>query len=44
METERFYLDSDQVEEVRIVWNEHGYKLIEVTRADGKVYTVESDN
>lgn len=29
-ETKHLYLTTDEIEDVRIVWNEYGYKLIEV--------------
>lgn len=42
-ETEYLYPTADEIEDVRIVWNEHGYKLIEVELKNGERYMVESD-
>lgn len=42
-ETKNLYPTADEIEEVRIVWNEYGYKLIEVELKNGDRYMVESD-
>lgn len=42
-ETEYLYPTAEEIEDVRIVWNEHGYKLIEVELKNGERYMVESD-
>lgn len=44
MEEKHLYLDPEDIENVRIVWNEYGYKLIEVDLKNGETYLVESDN
>lgn len=42
-ETKYLYLDSEEIEDVRIVWNEYGYKKIEVNTKDGEWFVVEAD-
>lgn len=42
-ETKHIYPTVDEIEDVRIVWNEYGYKLIEVELKNGECYMVESD-
>lgn len=42
-ETKHLYLTADEIEDVRIVWNEYGYKLIKVELKNGERYMVESD-
>lgn len=42
-ETQYMYPTAEEIEDVRIIWNEDGYKLIEVELKNGERYTVESD-
>ena len=42
-ETKHLYPTPDEIEDIRIVWNEYGYKLIEVELKNGERYQVESD-
>ncbi|WP_255551006.1 hypothetical protein [Sporosarcina sp. E16_8] len=44
MEDKHLYPDAEDIESVRIVWNEYGYRLIEVDLKNGESYLVESDN
>ena len=42
-ETEYLYPSAEEIEDVRIIWNEDGYKQIQVELKNGESYTVESD-
>lgn len=42
-ETQYLSPSVEEIEDVRIVWNEDGYKLIEVELKNGESYLVESD-
>jgi len=42
-ESEYIYPEIEEIEDVRIVWNEYGYKQIRVDLKNGESYLVESD-
>jgi len=42
-ETKYIYPTVEEIEDVRILWNEDGYKRIEVELKNGESYLVEND-